>query len=198
MEVAKKNRKEDAEEIAIEDGKSEKLKVKKVIDKGNMDGIRIYAENTIRKRKEQMNYQHRESTEMSERMDSFERSMAGSTSLSTLEDPVSVGLPQAADHAISSEDEKKVNEVELSRHFAELKSRGGRGRGKLPGENNGVLIGEDPESSDTTRTRHFPTGDKLYCDLLVTPSSTFTAVFVAFTAFLRRRSVRRCRFEGII
>ena len=62
--------------------------MKKAIDKGNMDGIRIYAENTIRKRKEQMNYQHRESTEMSERMDSFERSMAGSTSLSTLEDPV--------------------------------------------------------------------------------------------------------------
>ncbi|KAK9698245.1 hypothetical protein RND81_08G090900 [Saponaria officinalis] len=36
--------------------KSEKLKVKKAIEKGNMDGERIYAENAIRKRTEQMNY----------------------------------------------------------------------------------------------------------------------------------------------
>ncbi|KAI9115365.1 hypothetical protein K1719_013684 [Acacia pycnantha] len=36
--------------------KSEKLKVKKVIEKNNMDGARIYAENAIRKRTEQMNY----------------------------------------------------------------------------------------------------------------------------------------------
>ncbi|KAK9069727.1 hypothetical protein SSX86_010121 [Deinandra increscens subsp. villosa] len=38
------------------DEKSEKLKVKKAIEKGNMDGARIYAENAIRKRNEQMNY----------------------------------------------------------------------------------------------------------------------------------------------
>ena len=38
------------------DEKSEKLKVKKAIEKGNMDGARIYAENAIRKRSEQMNY----------------------------------------------------------------------------------------------------------------------------------------------
>ncbi|WCJ30777.1 Charged multivesicular body protein 1b [Euphorbia peplus] len=36
--------------------KAEKLKVKKAIEKGNMDGSRIYAENAIRKRTEQMNY----------------------------------------------------------------------------------------------------------------------------------------------
>lgn len=36
--------------------KSEKLKVKKAIEKGNMDGARIYAENSIRKRNEQLNY----------------------------------------------------------------------------------------------------------------------------------------------
>ncbi|KAK6123502.1 hypothetical protein DH2020_042766 [Rehmannia glutinosa] len=36
--------------------KTEKLKVKKAIEKGNMDGARIYAENSIRKRNEQMNY----------------------------------------------------------------------------------------------------------------------------------------------
>ncbi|KAG8380059.1 hypothetical protein BUALT_Bualt07G0154100 [Buddleja alternifolia] len=36
--------------------KTEKLKVKKAIEKGNMDGARIYAENSIRKRSEQTNY----------------------------------------------------------------------------------------------------------------------------------------------
>ncbi|CAN1280352.1 ESCRT-related protein CHMP1A [Linum perenne] len=36
--------------------KADKLKVKKVIEKGNMDGARIYTENAIRKRTEQMNY----------------------------------------------------------------------------------------------------------------------------------------------
>ncbi|KAJ6802650.1 ESCRT-related protein CHMP1B [Iris pallida] len=36
--------------------KAEKLKIKKAIEKGNTDGARIYAENAIRKRSEQMNY----------------------------------------------------------------------------------------------------------------------------------------------
>ncbi|KAL8508231.1 hypothetical protein ACS0TY_018717 [Phlomoides rotata] len=36
--------------------KMEKLKAKKAIEKGNMDGAQIYAENSIRKRNEQMDY----------------------------------------------------------------------------------------------------------------------------------------------
>lgn len=36
--------------------KEEKLKVKKAIEKGNMDGAKIYAQNAIRKRSEQLNY----------------------------------------------------------------------------------------------------------------------------------------------
>ncbi|KAL8512803.1 hypothetical protein ACS0TY_019076 [Phlomoides rotata] len=36
--------------------KTEKLKAKKAIEKGNMDGAQIYAENSIRKRNEQMDY----------------------------------------------------------------------------------------------------------------------------------------------
>jgi charged multivesicular body protein 1 len=36
--------------------KSEKLKVNKAIEKGNMDGARIYAQNAIRKHNEQLNY----------------------------------------------------------------------------------------------------------------------------------------------
>ncbi|KAK6153605.1 hypothetical protein DH2020_013244 [Rehmannia glutinosa] len=40
----------------VKDEKSQKLKVKKAIEKGNMDGARIYAEISIRKRKEQLSY----------------------------------------------------------------------------------------------------------------------------------------------
>lgn len=36
--------------------KSEKVKVKKAIEKGNIDGARIYAQNAIRKRNEQLNF----------------------------------------------------------------------------------------------------------------------------------------------
>ena len=38
------------------DEKSEKLKVKKAIEKKNFDGARIYAQNAIRKKTEQLNY----------------------------------------------------------------------------------------------------------------------------------------------
>jgi len=40
----------------VKDEKSEKLKVKKAIEKGNIEGARIYAQNAIRKRTEQLNY----------------------------------------------------------------------------------------------------------------------------------------------
>lgn len=36
--------------------KSEKLKIKKAIEKGNMEGAKIYAQNAIRKKSEQLNY----------------------------------------------------------------------------------------------------------------------------------------------
>ncbi|KAM1122284.1 hypothetical protein TB2_003733 [Malus domestica] len=36
--------------------KAEKLKIKKAMEKGNVDGARIYVENAIRKRTKQMNY----------------------------------------------------------------------------------------------------------------------------------------------
>jgi charged multivesicular body protein 1 len=90
---------------------------------------------------------------MSETMDKFESqfvnmevqaefmegAMAGSTSLSTPETEVnslmqqvaddyglevSVGLPQAAAHAIPAKEQEKVDEGDLTRRLAELKARG--------------------------------------------------------------------------
>ncbi|KAL6221051.1 hypothetical protein ACLB2K_008803 [Fragaria x ananassa] len=40
----------------VKEEKSGKLKIKKAMEKGNFDGVRIYAENSIRKRTEQLNY----------------------------------------------------------------------------------------------------------------------------------------------
>nr|BCX99764.1 charged multivesicular body protein 1b [Zostera marina] len=170
--------------------KSEKLKIKKAIEKGNMDGARIYAENSIRKRSEQINYLRLGSRldavvsrlntqaqmqsvgksmgsivkslnssldsanlqKMSETMDQFEQqfvnmevqaefmenSMAGSTSLSTPEADVnsllhqvaddygleaSVGLPQAAAHAIPEKEKETVEVDDLTRRLADLKAK---------------------------------------------------------------------------
>ena len=90
---------------------------------------------------------------MSETMDQFEKqfvnmevqaefmesAMAGSTSLSTPEGEVnslmqqvaddyglevSVGLPQPAAHAVATSSQEKVDEDDLSRRLAELKSKG--------------------------------------------------------------------------
>ncbi|XP_004288901.1 PREDICTED: charged multivesicular body protein 1-like [Fragaria vesca subsp. vesca] len=40
----------------VKEEKSEKLKIKKAMEKGNFDGARIYSENSVRKRTEQLNY----------------------------------------------------------------------------------------------------------------------------------------------
>lgn len=49
-QLAKQSRKCEQEE------KKERMNVKKAIEKGNMDGARIYAQNAIRKKNEQLNY----------------------------------------------------------------------------------------------------------------------------------------------
>ncbi|KAG5600670.1 hypothetical protein H5410_032040 [Solanum commersonii] len=110
------------------DEKSEKLKVKKAIEKGN-----------LQKMSETMDSFERQFVNMEVQAEFMESSMAGSTSLSTPEDQVgslmqqvaddyglkvSMGLPQAAGHAISSKDEENVSEDDLSRRLAELKARG--------------------------------------------------------------------------
>ncbi|KAJ6348299.1 hypothetical protein OIU76_004715 [Salix suchowensis] len=149
--------------------KAEKLKVKKAIEKGNMDGARIYAENAIRKRTEQMNYlrlssrldavvarldtqakmttinksmgsivKSLESTlatgnlqKMSETMDQFEKQFVNME--------VSVGLPQPAAHAVATSSQEKVDEDDLSRRLAELKSKGWKFGLRFPARNPALL-----------------------------------------------------------
>ncbi|KAF6140096.1 hypothetical protein GIB67_001837 [Kingdonia uniflora] len=176
--------------------KSEKLKVKKAIEKSNMDGARIYAQNAIRKRNEQLNYLRfasrldavvarlgSQSTfqnigksmggivkslegalsvgnmeKISQTMDKFEKvfvnmevqasftekTMAGTSTLSTPEGEVgslmqqvvddyglevSAKLPQAGNQAVGLKEKTQtarmvMSEDELSRRLADLKSKG--------------------------------------------------------------------------
>ncbi|XP_010255025.1 PREDICTED: ESCRT-related protein CHMP1-like [Nelumbo nucifera] len=172
--------------------KSEKAKVKKVIEKGNMDGTRIYAQNAIRKCNEQLNYLRLASRldavvarlesqrnlqtvgksmsgivkslegalsvgnmeKISQTMDRFkkgfvnmevqasfmEKSMAGTTTLSTPKEEVrslmqqvandyglevSLKLPQAGNKAVELKEKGVVvSKEELNRRLADLKAKG--------------------------------------------------------------------------
>ncbi|OVA20393.1 Snf7 [Macleaya cordata] len=175
--------------------KSEKVKVKKAIEKGNIDGARIYAQNAIRKCNEQLNYLRFASRldavvttrlgsqskfqnigksmsgivkslegslsvgnmeKILQTMDKFEKvfvnmevqasftekSMAGTTSLSTPEGElgslmqqvaddygleVCMKLPQAGKEVVGVKEKAGgavVSEEELSRRLADLKSKG--------------------------------------------------------------------------
>ncbi|CAN6715100.1 unnamed protein product [Malus baccata var. baccata] len=74
----------------------EKLKIKKAMEKGNVDSAQIYVENAIRKRIEQMNYL-RLFVNMEVQAEFMETAMAGSTSLSTPEGEVNSLMQQVVD-----------------------------------------------------------------------------------------------------
>ncbi|KAK4729886.1 hypothetical protein R3W88_022874 [Solanum pinnatisectum] len=138
------------------DDKSKKLRVKNDIEKGNMDSAKMTTINksissivkslesslntgNLQKMPGTMDLFECQFVNMEVQAEFMESSMAGSTSLSTLEDQVgslmqsvaddyglevSVGLPQVVGHVISSKNEENVTEDDLSRHFAELMAHG--------------------------------------------------------------------------
>jgi len=85
--------------------RTEKLKLKKAIEKGNMEGAKIYAENAIRKKNEALNYLRLASrvdavaarVETAVRMKQVTRSMAG--------------IVKGMDKAMNQMDMRKVTEV---------------------------------------------------------------------------------------
>eukprot|EP01018_Ginkgo_biloba_P024841 Gb_40149 [translate_table: standard] len=85
--------------------KSEKLKVKKAIEKGNMDGARIYAENSIRKRTEQMNY-----LRLSSRLDAVVSKLDTQAKMMTINKSMS-NIVKALDSALASNNLQKMSET---------------------------------------------------------------------------------------
>ncbi|CAM6029978.1 unnamed protein product [Sphagnum balticum] len=85
--------------------KAEKLKVKRAIEKGNMDGARIYAENAIRKRNEQSNYIRLASRldAVVSRLDTQAKMMAINKSM--------VSIVKALDSALASSNLQKMSET---------------------------------------------------------------------------------------
>ncbi|KAJ7287946.1 hypothetical protein O6H91_18G017700 [Diphasiastrum complanatum] len=87
------------------DEKSEKLKVKKAIEKGNMDGARIYAENAIRKRSEQMNY-----LRLSSRLDAVVARLDTQSKMMTINKSMT-SIVRALDVSLASNNLQKMSET---------------------------------------------------------------------------------------
>lgn len=87
------------------DEKSEKLKVKKAIEKGNMDGARIHAETAIRKRSEQLNY-----LRLSSRLDGVVSRLDTQAKMNTINKSMS-SIVKALDSSLATNNLQKMSET---------------------------------------------------------------------------------------
>merc|ERR1712188_132296 len=89
----------------VKDEKSEKLKVKKAIEKGNIDGARIYAQNAIRKHTEQLNY-----LKLASRLDAVVSKLETQSKMNTVNKSMA-GIVKALDRALQSNNLEQVSET---------------------------------------------------------------------------------------
>lgn len=85
--------------------KEEKMKVKKAIEKGNMDGAKIYAENAIRKRSEQLNY-----LRLSNRLDAVVSRLDTQAKMNTITMNMT-GIVKSLDSALAANNLIKMSET---------------------------------------------------------------------------------------
>ncbi len=85
--------------------KSEKLKVKKAIEKGNMDGARIYAQNAIRKHNEQLNYMR-----LSSRLDAVVARLGTQSKMQTISKSMG-SIVKALDSALAVGNMQKISQT---------------------------------------------------------------------------------------
>eukprot|EP00271_Cylindrocystis_brebissonii_P000687 TRINITY_DN10868_c0_g1_i1.p1 TRINITY_DN10868_c0_g1~~TRINITY_DN10868_c0_g1_i1.p1 ORF type:complete len:204 (+),score=44.23 TRINITY_DN10868_c0_g1_i1:141-752(+) len=98
------------------DEKSEKLKVKKAIEKGNLDGARIYAQNSIRKKTEQLNY-----LRLSSRLDAVVARLDSQAKMNVIAKSMT-GIVRALDTALASNNLQKISETmdQFERQFVNM------------------------------------------------------------------------------
>lgn len=98
------------------DEKAEKLKVKKAIEKGNMDGARIYAENAIRKRNEQMNY-----LRLASRLDAVVARLDTQAKMTTISKSMG-SIVKALDSSLATGNLQKMSETmdQFEKHFVNM------------------------------------------------------------------------------
>ncbi|KAI3884483.1 hypothetical protein MKX03_034823 [Papaver bracteatum] len=124
--------------------KSEKLKVKKAIEKGNMDGARIYAENAIRKRSEQLNYLRLASRldavvsrlDTQAKMGTITKSMG--SIVKSLESSFTTGNLQKMSETMDSFEKQFVN-MEIQAEFMESSMAGSTSLSTPEGEVNSLM-----------------------------------------------------------
>lgn len=85
--------------------KLEKLKVKKAIEKGNLDGARIYAQNAIRKRTEELNYMR-----LSSRLDAVVSRLDTQAKMNVINKSMA-SIVKALDSALASTNLQKISET---------------------------------------------------------------------------------------
>ncbi|GMH40899.1 hypothetical protein BSKO_08803 [Bryopsis sp. KO-2023] len=109
-QLAKQARKSEKEE------KSERTKVKKAIEKGNIDGARIYAQNAIRKKTEQLNY-----LRLSSRLDAVVSRLDTQAKMQNVNKSMA-GIVKALDKALTSNNLEKVANTmdQFERQFENL------------------------------------------------------------------------------
>lgn len=109
-QLAKQARKSEKEE------KSERTKVKKAIEKGNIDGARIYAQNAIRKKTEQLNY-----LRLSSRLDAVVSRLDTQAKMQNVNKSMA-GIVKALDRALASNNLEKVANTmdQFERQFENL------------------------------------------------------------------------------
>ena len=89
----------------VKEEKSEKLKVKKAIEKGNIEGARIYAQNAIRKRTEQLSY-----LKLASRLDAVVSKLDTQSKMNTVNKSMA-GIVKALDRALQSNNLEQVSQT---------------------------------------------------------------------------------------
>merc|ERR1712188_350007 len=87
----------------VKDEKGEKLKVKKAIEKGNIEGARIYAQNAIRKRTEQLNY-----LKLASRLDAVVSKLETQSKMNTVNKNMA-GIVKSLDRALKTNNLEQVS-----------------------------------------------------------------------------------------
>ncbi|XP_062008557.1 ESCRT-related protein CHMP1B-like [Rosa rugosa] len=113
--------------------KAEKLKIKKAMEKGNVDGARIYAENAIRKRTEQMNYLR---LDTQAKMSTINKSMGNI--VKSLESSLNTGNLQKMSETMDSFEKQFVN-MEVQAEFMESSMAGSTSLSTPEGEVNSLM-----------------------------------------------------------
>ncbi|KAI5079684.1 hypothetical protein GOP47_0005163 [Adiantum capillus-veneris] len=88
-----------------QDEKTEKVKVKKAIEQGNMDGARVYAQNAIRKHNEQLNY-----LRLASRLDAVVARLDTQGKMQTISKSMS-GIVKALDDALAVGNMQKISQT---------------------------------------------------------------------------------------